>query len=154
MHVDFRNTKARALAGAVIAAALLSAGCSTIVNSGQPTVRRDPNKEQHMNPWVWGNAALAVFPPAAIAGVVVDAYGGHWYEDAGSSGGGNANTNSLVQPDSVTTNRPPVKHHSSSQEVTTNNPSGTPDTQALPVESPSSGDGDALDDLANEVNAN
>ena len=81
MHVNFRKTGPRTLAEAAIVAALLSAGCSTIVNSGQQTVRRDSRKAQRMNPWVWGNAALAVFPPAALAGVVVDAYGGHWYKN-------------------------------------------------------------------------
>ena len=84
MNVNFRITGTRAIAGASMMAALFSSvGCSTIVNHSQPSVSHDPNKEQHMNPWVWGNAVFAVFPPVAVAGVVVDAYGGHWYEDTG-----------------------------------------------------------------------
>lgn len=114
MHVHFRKTGIRNLAKAIIVAALLSTGCSTIVNSGQPTVSRNPDKPQRMNPWVWGNAALAVFPPAAVAGVVVDAYGGHWYEDVDSS----------IQP--ATAPALPVQPSQSPSPVTNNTPSVQP----------------------------
>ncbi len=60
------------------AALLLAAGCSTIVSQGSrsPTSANDVKK---MDPWVWGNAAFAVFPPVAVLGLGIDAFSGNWY---------------------------------------------------------------------------
>ncbi len=60
---------------------LVTAGCSTIVNQGRyaPKDKNDPKK---MDPWVWGNAAFAVFPPVAIVGLGIDAFSGNWYRYA------------------------------------------------------------------------
>ncbi len=32
-----------------------------------------------MDPWVWGNAAFAVFPPVAVLGLGIDAVSGNWW---------------------------------------------------------------------------
>lgn len=34
---------------------------------------------KRMDPWVWGNVPLAVFPVAALTGLAIDAYGGKWF---------------------------------------------------------------------------
>ena len=129
MNVNFRITGTRAIAGASMMAALFSSvGCSTIVNHSQPSVSHDPNKEQHMNPWVWGNAVFAVFPPVAVAGVVVDAYGGHWYEDTGLP-----NQSSATNAPAAATSVPTVTH--------------------LPPEPPAPPE-DAIDALDRRTNAN
>ena len=68
---------------------LVAAGCSTIVNQGRysPKDKNDPKK---MDPWVWGNAAFAVFPPVAVVGVGIDAVSGNWWCRAEGNSSGNA----------------------------------------------------------------
>ena len=61
---------------------LFAAGCSTIVNQGRYSAQKaadGANIERSMDPWVWGNAAFAVFPPVAVLGFGIDAFSGNWY---------------------------------------------------------------------------
>lgn len=39
----------------------------------------ETNVVKRIDPWVWGNVPLAVFPPVAAAGFIIDAYSGSWY---------------------------------------------------------------------------
>ncbi len=56
---------------------LFAAGCSTMVNQGRHSP--EPGDVKKMDPWVWGNAAFAVFPPVAVLGLGIDAFSGNWY---------------------------------------------------------------------------
>ena len=72
-----------------VLAFLLLTGCSTIVNSGRkpvpPEKRSELDWRKDMDPWVWGNAVFAVFPPVAALGIAIDAYSGQWYREPRNS---------------------------------------------------------------------
>ena len=158
MNVNFRITGTRAIAGASMMAALFSTiGCSTIVNHSQPSVSHDPNKEQHMNPWVWGNAVFAVFPPVAVAGVVVDAYGGHWYEDTGLPNQSSATNAQQASPARQVTPALPsatnVQQASPTPQITPAAATSVPTVTQLQPEQPAQPE-DAIDALDRKTNAN
>ena len=73
------SSRAALNASVVLFAALYLTGCSTIVNQGRHSNSGGTGMEKHVDPWVWGNAVFAVFPPVAIAGLGIDACSGNWY---------------------------------------------------------------------------
>ena len=85
MNYSFNNQgRNTAKVGLSLCAAsiLFASGCSTIVNWGRysaANARDDSTMERRVDPWVWGNAAFAVFPPVAIVGLGIDAFSGNWY---------------------------------------------------------------------------
>ena len=64
------------------ASIFFASGCSTIVNRGRHSASSTQDGsplERRVDPWVWGNAAFAVFPPVAVVGLGIDAFSGNWY---------------------------------------------------------------------------